>query len=283
MLKQYRLFLDLGLGPFGALLDRVTKDPAMIRWLDNESNRKGHPNENYARELFELFTLGDGHYGEADVKEAARAFTGSHVLEHRYHFSMALHDEGEKMVLGRTGAFRGEDVCRIALEQEACGRFLAGKLLRFFLAPEPPPDVVAAFGAELQACGYDFQAALKLLFASRCFFAPENRRVLVKSPLEFVAGAARAFGLKLDAAAAVPGLRAMGQDLLAPPNVKGWAGHREWVNTATWIARVREARRLAAGHDGRGLAAGWEAFAGGAPPATDRLDALLSTPEAHVS
>ena len=124
-LKPCRNILDGGLGPFGDLLVKVTKDPAMLRWLDNESNRKGHPNENYARELFELFTLGDGNYTETDIKEAARAFTGWHILQHRYHFSPALHDDGEKNVLGRRGAFGGEDVCRIALGQDACGRFLA--------------------------------------------------------------------------------------------------------------------------------------------------------------
>ena len=175
MLRQYRLFLDLGLGKFAALLDAVTRDPAMIRWLDNETNTKGKPNENYARELFELFTLGDGNYTENDIQEAARAFTGWRILKHRYHFSASQHDEGQKTVLGKTGNFNGEDICRIALDREACGRFLARKLLRFFVTPEPAADIVASFGAELKKREYDMASALTLLFSSRYFFAEKNR------------------------------------------------------------------------------------------------------------
>jgi uncharacterized protein (DUF1800 family) len=287
MARQYRLFLEHGLGPFAALLDHVTRDPAMIRWLDNETNSKGHPNENYARELFELFTLGEGNYGERDVKEAARAFTGWHVLDDRFHFSARLHDEGEKEVLGVRGVFDGDDICRIALEQPACGRFLARKLLCCFVTPDPPADVVAALGDEIRARGYRMADCLELLLASRCFQAA--RGALVKSPVEFVVTAVRVFGARLDATAAVRDLRAMGQDLLAPPNVKGWPGHLSWINTATWLARVDAARRLA-------LAPRPEAarVLCGRPPGEDEMQllsaatkdfahALLSLPEAHLS
>ncbi|MFI5403924.1 MAG: DUF1800 family protein, partial [Planctomycetota bacterium] len=218
MARQYRLFLDLGLGPFPDLLGKITRDPAMIRWLDNETNSKGHPNENYARELFELFTLGEGNYTEKDIKEAARAFTGWHILEDRYHFSARLHDTDPKEVLGVRGALGGEDVCKIALEQPACGRFLARKLLAFFVTPDPSAEIVEAFGEELRARGYRIGECLELLFASRLFY--ESRGALVKSPLEFVATSVRVFGGRLDATAAASDLRAMGQELLAPPNVK---------------------------------------------------------------
>ncbi len=290
MARQYRLFLDRGLAPFADLLHDVTRDPAMIRWLDNETNSKGHPNENYARELFELFTLGEGNYTEKDIKEAARAFTGWHILEDRYHFSARLHDSDPKEVLGVRGALGGEDVCRIALEQPACGRFLAQKLLAFFVTPDPSAELVAAFGEELCARGYRIGECLELLFASRIFY--ESRGTLVKSPLEFVATSVRVFGGRLDATAAASDLRAMGQELLAPPNVKGWPGHLSWINTATWLARVDTGRKLAPTFPSRGDEVVF-ALCGKAPGPEERgrlagagndfAHALLCLPEAHLS
>jgi len=298
MARQYRLFLDLGLGSFADLLDRITRDAAMIRWLDNETNSKGHPNENYARELFELFTLGVGNYTEKDIKESARAFTGWHILEDRFHFSERLHDDGEKEVLGARGAWNGDDVCRIALAQPACGRFLARKLLAFFVTPDPPADVVDAFGEELRTRNYRIGECLELLFASRFFYDPKNRGALVKSPIEFVAMSVRVFDGRLDATAAASDLRAMGQELLAPPNVKGWPGHLSWINTATWLARVDAGRRLAStfkpreSGDDAVLAYG-RPLCGKAPGADERQrlaaakddlpHALLALPEAHLS
>jgi uncharacterized protein (DUF1800 family) len=300
MARQYRLFLDHGLGPFGALLGEITRDPAMIRWLDNETNRKGHANENYARELFELFTLGEGSYTEKDIQEAARAFTGWHILQDRFRLSRTLHDDGPKRVLGRVGRLDGDDICRIVLEEEACGRFLAGKLLAFFVHPRPKADVVAGFGELLRHSGYDTSTALRHLFGSRLFFAPKTRRALVKSPLEFVVGTARALEIKLDAPAAVPALRAMGQDLLAPPNVKGWPGHTHWINTATWLVRVNAAHALtrdlpdAGGPEdledlarallGRPLPGPErERLAKSGAGRRDLVHALLSLPEAHLA
>ena len=301
MARQYRLFLDHGLGSFAVLLDRVTRDPAMIRWLDNETNAKGRPNENFARELFELFTLGDGNYSEKDIQEAARAFTGWHILDDQYHFSAALHDYGEKEVLGEKGEFNGDDIGRIALRQEACGRFLAHKLLAFFVTPEPAPSVVAAFGKEIRTSDYDIAAALELLLESNYFFARTSRRKLVKSPLEYVVGAARAFGTKLNAEATVPALREMGQELLAPPNVKGWPGHRKWINTATWLTRTNAARAFANSFDpryggadaldhyGRALfgrpldGSARQLILSSGANRNDIVHALLSLPEAHLA
>jgi uncharacterized protein (DUF1800 family) len=288
MARQYRIFLERGLGPFGELLDQVTRDPAMIRWLDNETNSKGHPNENYARELFELFTLGEGNYTENDIKEAARAFTGWHILEDRFHFSARLHDDGEKEVLGVRGAWNGDDVCRIALSQEACGRFLARKLLQFFVVPEPSAADVEAFGGVLRSRGYRIGECLEVLFASELFHG--SRGALVKSPIEFVVTAVRVSGGRLDAAAAQGDLRAMGQDLLAPPNVKGWPGHLAWINTATWLSRTDAGRRLPFPAKGDGVVA---ALCGRLPGPEERerlaaakgdfAHALLSIPEAHLS
>ncbi len=295
MARQYRLFLRHGLGTFETLLRAVTRDPAMIRWLDNETNAKGHANENYGRELLELFTLGDGNYTEKDIKEASRAFTGWHILNDRYHFSKTLHDAGVKTVLGKTGPFGGDDVIRIALDQEACGRFLATKLLRFFVTPKPDAEVAASLGKEMRRNGYHLSATLKLLFGSRYFFDRKNRGGMIKSPIEYVVGAARAFQVKLDGGAAVPALRHMGQDLLAPPNVAGWPGHNEWINTASWLARVNGIRNLVTSPSVSLTQAG-RALLGDRVPQTeiDRLQksgaskrdlahALLALPEAHMS
>ncbi|MHC4849228.1 MAG: DUF1800 domain-containing protein [Planctomycetota bacterium] len=297
MLRQYRLFLDHGLGKFATLLDAVARDPAMIRWLDNETNRKGHANENYAREVLELFTLGEGNYSEADIQEAARAFTGWHIQREEFHFARSLHDKSAKTVLGQTGNWGGEDVQRIALEQPACGEFLAGKLLRFYVMPNPDPAVVKALGASMRANGYDIAATLKSIFRSRLFYSDAARRSLVKSPIDFVIGSARALEIKKpNMKAAVPALRAMGHDLLAPPNVKGWPGHRAWINTATWLVRVRAARGIAAqvGESTR-LDDAAHAVLGNPLPEqettklkssgagnSDLLHALLTTPEAHL-
>lgn len=287
MMRQYRIFLDHGLGDFATLLKKVTRDPAMIRWLDNETNSKGQPNENFARELLELFTLGEGNYTEKDVQEAGRAFTGWHLLHDRFHFSPLLHDTGEKTVLGRTGALGGDDVCRIALEQDACGRFLASKLITFFCVPEPDDDVVAAFGAELKRNGYDIAAALRLLLGSRLFFAEGTRRALIKSPLEFVVGAQRGLEGRVSTKQTVGLLRDMGQDLLAPPNVKGWPGQRAWINTATWLTRVNAAWLIAGASRAKDPA---RSLLGAAPVPPElrgtgrvHVHALLSLPEAHLA
>jgi len=298
MLRQYRLFLNDGLGKFDVLLDAVARDPAMIRWLDNETNRKGQANENYAREVLELFTLGVGNYSEKDIQEAARAFTGWHILREEFHFARSLHDRGEKTILGKTGRFGGEDVQRLALEQDACGRFLAAKLLRFFVMPEPDASVVASLGAELKASGYDIAATLRLLLGSQLFFDAATRRSLVKGPIDFVVGSARALELRTtNTKAAVPLLRQMGQDVLSPPNVKGWPGQRAWINTATWLTRVRAARGLAAeAKRSLGIHGAALALLGRPLPAEERqalkksgagqrdlVQALLTLPEAHLA
>ena len=246
MMRQYDLFLDLGLGSFPKLLASMARDPAMIRWLDNDSNRKGHPNENFARELFELFTLGPGNYTEKDIQEAARAFTGWLVLNHRFRFSKQYHDDGTKTVFGRSGKWGGDDILEITLEREACARFLATKLLQYFVEPSPSGELVDAVGAELRASDYDTAEVLRILFRSRTFYDARVRRSLVKSPLEYTVGAIRTLNAKPDTAALLPWLREMGQELLAPPNVKGWPGQEQWVHTAAWLARINTAQRLAA-------------------------------------
>ncbi len=301
MLRQYRIFLDQGLAPFPRLLHSVTRDPAMIRWLDNETNSKGQPNENFARELFELFTLGDGNYTERDIQEAGRAFTGWHILHDAFHFSRGQHDTGVKTVLGETGRLGGEDVMRLALAQKACGNFLAAKLLRFFVEPDPSQELVEALGAAMRENGYDLPATLELLFASRAFFASSARRSLVKSPLEYVVGTVRALEIPVKVEELLPDMSAMGQDLLAPPNVKGWPGHRTWINTATWLTRINAAHRLTRaleqqGHGDKAVDKHGRALLGRLPAHDvrmillksgtenrDLVHALLALPETHLN
>jgi uncharacterized protein (DUF1800 family) len=228
----------------------MSKDPAMIVWLDNNSNVKAHPNENYAREVMELFSLGVGNYTEHDVREAARAFTGWHSDGDEYDFNKNFHDFGEKTVLGQAGNWNGDDVVRILLEQPAASRFLVRKLYQYLISETqvPPPPLLEALAASFRKGDYDIAALVKTMLRSRLFFSQHAYRQRLKSPVEFVLGAVRAVGQGLvQPQSLVKKMEAMGQDLFAPPNVKGWAGGQAWLNTATVLARHNFAQMLASG------------------------------------
>lgn len=243
MLQQLRVFERLGAGPFEALLLAVSRDPAMIVWLDGDENVKGRPNENYARELFELFALGVGHYSERDIREAARAFTGWGQKNGVYRFDPLEHDDGEKTVLGHVGRFSGEDVVRLTIEQPACTHFLARKLLHEFLAPAPSAQLVEEFAAQLRATRFHVTEALRTLFRSAAFFSPEVRRARIKSPVEFVIGLVRSLEISAPAAQLARAVTETGQRLFEPPSVKGWDGHRAWLDSATMLVRLNAALR----------------------------------------
>jgi len=245
MAAQVDLLRTLGSGPFGNLLAAIARDPAMIRWLDGNGNRARHPNENFARELLELFCLGVGHYTERDVLEAARAFSGWHEQDGRHRFNAHEHDGGDKQVLGRAGPLDGDDVLEACLAQPACAEHVGGRLFRHFVHPEPSPELVSVIGARYRASGYDTLALLRELFASREFFHPRSRRALVLSPVAFAVGAARTLGLRPDTNDLATRLGDLGQALYAPPSVKGWDGGLAWLNTATLIGRMNLASRLA--------------------------------------
>jgi uncharacterized protein (DUF1800 family) len=258
MFRQNRLLREHALGKFGPLLLAVSKDPAMLVWLDSNRNVKGAPNENFARELMELFSLGLGHYTERDVREAARAFTGWHAGGAGFRFDAAAHDAGAKTVLGQTGRWDGGDVVRIVLEQPAAARFLVGKLYRFFVSETPAPDaLLAPLCDAFRKGGYDVAALVRTMLSSRLFYSPHAFRRRVKGPVEYVLGAVRAVYLRcgekdpdyrpLPPQVLVPWLAAMGQQLFAPPNVKGWPGGRAWLNTATVVQRDNFAEALALG------------------------------------
>jgi uncharacterized protein (DUF1800 family) len=239
MYRQNLLLREHALGNFGALLHAVARDPAMLRYLDAAFNRKGRPNENFARELMELFTLGEGHYSEQDVKEVARAFTGwSLDAQGRFVFRPELHDDGPKTVLGRQGRFGGEQVLDLLLERPETATLIARKLWLEFVSPQPPAAEVERIAAALRDSGYDIRAALRVLFNGEAFYAPAHRGVLVKSPVDLVVGTLRQFEFEVpDVLPFVFATGQFGQVLFAPPNVKGWPGGELWINATTLLQR----------------------------------------------
>lgn len=258
MFRQNELLRAHALGAFGPFLQAIGRDPAMLVWLDSNSNVKGKPNENYARELMELFSLGVGNYTEADIREAARAFTGWHTDGDNFHFNATQHDDGLKSFLGSNGNWDGTDVARIVLEQPACARFLVHKLYAAFVSEAAPPDeLLEPLCVSFRNSNYDTAALLRTMLSSRHFFSDRAFRQRIKGPVEFALGAANAvYGRYAESHAdhrALPQqvlvrrLANMGQVLFAPPNVKGWPGGRAWLTTATVLERNNFAAALASG------------------------------------
>jgi uncharacterized protein (DUF1800 family) len=247
MYRQNLLFRSHATGRFGELLHAASKDPAMIIYLDNVSNRKGQPNENFAREVMELFTLGEGRYTEKDVKEAARAFTGWSLERDsgQFKFRPFLHDGGSKTVLGRSGRFDGDAVLDILLEQDATAEFITSKLWREFVSPQPDPQEIVRIAGRFRASRYELKAALRELLLSPAFWAPQNRAVLIKSPVDLVVGTLRTFDVETGELAPFALLTAgLGQNLFAPPNVRGWPGQEDWINSTTLLQRKQFLERL---------------------------------------
>lgn len=234
MQRQNELLRRHALGAFPALLRAVGKDPAMLLWLDGHGSTRKAPNENYAREVMELFTTGPGPYTETDVREAARAFTGWRVDETgEAQFVPKRWDPGVKTVLGRTGAFGADEIAAILAERPETARFLAAKLWRFFASPTPVDDVVQQMASAYAASGGQVRPMLRVLFLSDAFYAAGP---LVKSPVELVAGTLRLCGLPATRDAAWWATR-MGQTLYDPPNVAGWPGGTAWLGATSLLAR----------------------------------------------
>ena len=246
MFKQNRLLRQHALGKFGPFLLAVSKDPAMLVYLDSNSNVKGRPNENYAREVMELFSLGVGNYTEQDIREAARAFTGWHSDGDEFEFEPALHDEGPKTVFGKTGNWNGDDVVRFCLEKDCTARFLVRKFYRSFVGEvhDPPDALLEPLASQFRKSDYDVAALLATMLGSRHFFSVHAYRQRIKSPVEFAVGTLVAATSRsaLDEGrvaqeALINRVDGMGQSLFAPPNVKGWPGGKNWLNTSTVLAR----------------------------------------------
>ena len=211
----------------------------MLVYLDNGENVKKHPNENFGRELLELFTMGVGNYTERDVREAARAFTGwtNDVLE--FKFDADQHDFGEKTFLGRTGPFNGEDIIDIILEQPVTAEFVAAKLYRFFVRDEISAAVRASLGRTFRDSGYQMKPLLKRIFLSKDFYSPPSYATQIKSPVHLVVSTYKKLGLR--EVPTIPDFGRMtaslGQSLFDPPNVAGWAGGRTWITPSTLLQR----------------------------------------------
>jgi uncharacterized protein (DUF1800 family) len=242
------------LGNFGDLLREVSKSASMLAFLNNQQNRKRQPNENFAREVMELFTLGRGNYAEKDIKEAARAFTGwGFDLGGNFVFRKQFHDEGEKTVLGKTGTLDGDDIIDILLQQEQTARYITAKIYRFFVNETPDPAMVEKLSKEFFQSGYDIKKLLSSIFLSPSFYEEKNRGVIIKSPVQLLAGLRRMLPMKFNNdEVQLLYQRLLGQVLFYPPNVAGWPGGRNWIDSSSLMYRLRLPRLL---HDDEGLVA----------------------------
>ena len=255
ILAQNELLRKHAFGQFRPLLGAMTRDTAMLLWLDSATNRKSRPNENFAREVMELFALGVGNYTERDIKEAARCFTGWEVHNNRFWVNAAQHDTGEKSVLGARGKFDGDGLIDVLLKQPATAKFLVRKLCRYYVADDI--DGGAAGDALLEPLVDDFRKhdfdvgrLLRRMLASNYFFSPHALRSKIKSPVEFAVGLVRALEGHTDHYALSDDLASLGQRVFYPPNVKGWDGGREWINAHALLSRINLAGAMLAA-DGR--------------------------------
>lgn len=245
LVVQNQLFRRNALGNFHALTLAVSRDPAMLKYLDNTRSQKAQPNENYARELMELFTLGIGNYTEADVRESARAFTGWQTRRGTgFYVNERQHDDGTKAFLGRSGNFDGKDIVDIIFAQPAAARFLAAKLLDYFVYSDPEPQLVDAVAAVVRKNDFELRPVMSTILRSNVFFSERSYRALVKSPVEFVVGAYQTFGITEVDQTALAALRRMGQVLFYPPSVKGWDGGAAWLNSQSVLSRENFASAL---------------------------------------
>lgn len=253
LMHQHIELLRAGaLGRMDDLLLSVSKDPAMLLWLDGATNRKGAPNENYGRELLELFTLGIGNYTEADVKAAARAFTGWNLRNgNQFNFDAGQHDGGVKTFLGQSGELDGGDVLNVVADHPATAHRIAARLFQFF-AYHPDPDTVEPFAQTYLDSGHDIRAVVEAIFRSDAFASERSIYEHVKSPVEYVVGSLRMLGATVRERELVNVLRQLGQEILNPPNVAGWPGGLSWINPSTLLSRYNFASRVAFAQGGPG-------------------------------
>jgi Protein of unknown function (DUF1800) len=244
MEQQLALLHAQATGNFRELLIAVARGPAMLVYLDAAENVKGAPNENFAREVMELFTMGVGNYSEQDIREAARAFTGWIDDDLAFKVDPAKHDDGPKTFLGRTGNFDGVDILRIILEQKVTAEYISGKLYRYFVREDISPAMQAKLGAVLRDNDYEIAPLLRTIFLSRDFYSEPSSGTRIKGPVELVVSTYRKLGAKR--LAGIPDLyvvsRELGQILLNPPTVAGWAQGRAWITPGLLLARGNFAR-----------------------------------------
>ncbi len=245
MFLQNQMFRKYAVGNFAELCFQIIRDPAMLAFLDNNESHKRQPNENLARELMELFTLGEGNgYTENDIKEGARALTGYSFEGNEFLFREDFHDDGQKVIFGKRGTYNGDDFVRLILGRTQCSEFIALKLYRFFVndLPGPVEPAVKTFilnlAREMRSNKYDLAPVLGTLFRSEHFYDEANIAAEIKSPVQLVVEAVRSLKTPiLDLNILVDALELMGQDVFFPPSVKGWVGGRSWINTSTLFVR----------------------------------------------
>jgi hypothetical protein len=257
MWKQNELLRQNAGGNFETFVRSISRDPAMLDYLNNNENRKAHPNENYARELMELFTLGIGNYTEDDVKQAARAFTGWGHDGTDFVYRVNQHDEGTKTFLGSSGTFDGDDVITLILQHPACPRFISGEIFKLFAYDNIDPGLSIALAQILYTNHYQLRPLYRTILTSKAFYSPQSVGVQIKSPVQLVVGTIRMLGLQMPPTQALASaLNQMGELPFMPPNVRGWPGGRMWINTSTLFIRYNTGVWLA----------------GGEVPALERLD-----------
>jgi uncharacterized protein (DUF1800 family) len=235
------------LGDFGTLLRAVSKSPAMLAFLNNQQNRKQRPNENFAREVMELFTLGRGHYTETDVKEAARAFTGWQFdRDGCFRFRANFHDDGEKTVLGVKGRLSGDDVLDILLKKPETATFITRKIWRFFVSEQVDEPIVQKLSVQFFKSGYDIAALMHSIFSSDFFYEPRHIGCRIKSPVELIVGIRRMLPMQIgNPDVQLLMQRVLGQVLFYPPNVAGWPGGKDWIDGASLMYRMQIPRMVA--------------------------------------
>ena len=270
MLGQYELLRRHAQGNFRTLLTDMSRDPAMLVWLDTVQSQRNQPNENYARELMELFSLGvtnarrpgERNYTEDDIRQAARAFTGWRLQQGRAVFREADHDPSEKSVLNQRGRWRADDIVRICLEQESAPYFIVRKMFRFLISDllEPTPALLEPLAAEFRRSDFDFGALVATMLRSNLFFAPSAYRAKIKGPIDYILGIVRGLDGHRVAEAGQGGvgtvelarsLEGLGQRLFYPPSVAGWEGGRAWLNGQTFLLRQNLALALTSTSDPR--------------------------------
>jgi uncharacterized protein (DUF1800 family) len=313
LLQQNNTLREHAKGNFRVMLKQISRDPAMLAWLDNKDNVKGKPNENFAREVMELFTLGIGHYTERDIQEAARAFTGWTGLPPRYKayepnevprgsfiVRPRLHDAGTKTIFGKTGNFGGDDVLDMLCDMHQTSIYITTKFLSWFVYPNPEPAYVERMAKVFRDSQLDIETLVKAVMRSSEFYSPKAYRAVVKSPVDYVVPTYRQMGIGQVVADALQAeglgrryldrvrdaniaMKNMGQHLFYPPDVAGWDGGTAWITTATMTERIAWADRVFGVKNGRrtGAAIPWEGlFADDPTPrgVVDRLSTILDAP-----
>jgi len=246
LFNQNQLFREKGMGRYDEMLKAISRDPAMLVYLDSRTNKKKAPNENYSRELMELFTLGIGNYTEDDVRESARAFTGWYLQRKTtFLFKENQHDSNDKVFLGQTGNWDGDDAVDIIMQQPASAEYIVKRLWAFFAYPDPEPTIVERLAKIFRDNNTEIRPVMRAIFESDEFYSSRAAQALVKGPADLIASTIRSLSLDTNSSQFRRGMRAMGQELFYPPDVSGWEGGAKWINSSTLLERINFANVVA--------------------------------------